>query len=213
MMEASETFLPDGRRLVFRPILPEDKELLQEGLSHLSEESRYLRFFSSIDHFSAAQLRYLTEIDYEDHFAWVAVLPDEVASPGVGVARWIRLKDRPEIAEGAVVVVDEMQNNGIGKTLLWLAARSAIERGIKAFQVWTLGDNRPIQHLLQGLGAESVGSSGGTQEFLVPLPADPDDLDGTPAPLVLRAVAQGRASVAHVDAPRIRLDLGSEQAP
>lgn len=205
-MDVREAVLPDGRRVLFRPILPADKPMLQEGLTHLSDEARYLRFFSSIDHFTENQLRYLTEIDYQDHFAWVAVLPDEFGSPGIGVARWIRLKDQPDIAEGAVVVVDEMQKNGVGRTLLWLAARSAIERGIKAFQVWTLGDNRPVHHLLAGLGATPVTSESGTQEFLVPLPSDPDALDGTPAPLVLRAVAEGRVSVAHVDAPQIRLD-------
>jgi GNAT superfamily N-acetyltransferase len=205
-MDLREAVLPDGRRVVFRPILPEDKARLQEGLQHLSDETKYMRFFSPIDRFTESQLRYLTEIDFEDHFAWVGVLPDEVGSPGVGVARWIRLKDRPDVAEGAVVVVDGMQKLGIGKTLLWLAARSAIERGIKAFQVWTLGDNGPVHHLLEGLGARPVQSSSGTQEFLVPLPDDPEDLDGTPAPLVLRAVAEGRASVAQVDAPSIRLD-------
>jgi GNAT superfamily N-acetyltransferase len=205
-LDVREAFLSDGRRVVFRPILPEDKLMLQEGLTQLSDETRYLRFFSPIDHFTESQLRYLTEIDYEDHYAWVAVLPDEVGSPGVGVARWIRLKDRPDVAEGAVVVVDSMQNNGVGKTLLWLAARSAIERGIKAFQVWTLGDNRTVHHLLEGLGASPVASESGTQEFLVPLPEDADALTGTPAPLVLRAVAQGKATVAHVDAPQIRLD-------
>jgi GNAT superfamily N-acetyltransferase len=205
-VDVREAVLPDGRRVLFRPILPADKAMLQEGLTQLSDETRYLRFFSPIDHFTESQLRYLTEIDYEDHFAWVAVLPDEVGTPGVGVARWIRLKERPEIAEGAVVVVDGMQNLGIGRTLLWLAARSAIERGIKAFQVWTLGDNRPVQHLLEDLGATPVSSGSGTREFLVGLPDDPDELDGTPAPLVLRAVAEGRVSVANVDAPTIRLD-------
>ncbi|MEA2453015.1 MAG: hypothetical protein QOG04_1725 [Actinomycetota bacterium] len=206
MTDVRDAVLPDGRRILFRPILPADKAMLQEGLTQLSDQTRYLRFFSPIDHFTESQLRYLTEIDYKDHFAWVAVLPDEVGTPGVGVARWIRLKDRPDLAEGAVVVVDQMQNNGVGQTLLWLAARSAIERGIKAFQVWTLGDNRPVHHLLEGLGAQPVASEAGTQEFLVPLPDDPDDLDGTPAPLVLRAVAEGRVSVAQVDAPKIRLD-------
>lgn len=205
-LDVREAFLTDGRRVVFRPILPEDKSRLQAGLTQLSDETRYLRFFSPIDHFTEAQLRYLTEIDYEDHYAWVAVLPEEVGAPGIGVARWIRLKDRPDVAEGAVVVVDSMQNNGVGKTLLWLAARSAIERGIKAFQVWTLGDNRPVHHLLEGLGAAPVSSESGTQEFLVPLPEDADALAGSPAPLVLRAVAQGKATVSYVDAPQIRLD-------
>lgn len=191
-MRAREAALADGTRVLFRPIVPGDKAMLQEGLTRLSEESRYLRFFSSIDHFSERQLRYLTEIDYVNHYAWVAILADSPELPGIGVARWVRLQGRPEIAEGAVVVVDAFQGRGIGKTLLWLAAYSAIERGIRAFQMYTLGDNAKVLRLLEELGAHAVASESGTKEFRVPLPEDPHALEGTPAPLVLRAVAEGR---------------------
>jgi GNAT superfamily N-acetyltransferase len=187
-----EAVLEDGTKVLFRPIVPEDKALLQEGLKQLSAETRYLRFFSPIDHFSERQLRYLTEIDYENHYAWVALRADGSGPPGIGVARWVRLQGRPEIAEGAVVVADAYQGKGIGKTLLWLAAYSAIERGVRAFQMYTLGDNAKVQRLLEELGARPIASDSGTQEFRVPLPEDPDTLDGTPAPLVLRAAAQGR---------------------
>jgi hypothetical protein len=88
-------------------------------------------------------------------------------------------------------VVDAYQGKGIGKTLLWLAAYSAIERGIRAFQMYTLGDNAKVHHLLEDLGARPVTSAGSTEEFHVPLPEDPHALEGTPAPLVLRAAAQG----------------------
>lgn len=191
-MDVREAVLDDGTKILFRPIVPSDKPLLQEGLTRLSAESRYLRFFSPIDHFSERQLRYLTEIDYENHYAWVAINADASESPGIGVARWVRLKDRPDLAEGAVAVVDAYQGKGIGKTLLWLATYSAIERGIRAFQMYTLGDNAKVHHLLEDLGAQPVSADSGTQEFLVPLPADPHALEGTPAPLVLRAAAQGR---------------------
>lgn len=186
--------LRDGRRVLFRPIRPDDKSRLQVGLGKMSKESRYQRFFSPIDHFTERQLRYLTEIDYVNHFAWVALLPDEQGTPGVGVGRWVRLASEPEAAEGAVTVIDEFHGQGIGKTLLWLAAHSAIERGIKRFRVWTLGDNSKVQRLLEELGALPGRVDSGVTEYLVPLPDDPHDLDGTPAPLVLRAVAEGRVS-------------------
>ena len=193
-IEEREAHLDDGRRVLFRPITPDDKARLQAGLAQMSEESRYQRFFSPIDHFSERQLRYLTEIDYVNHFAWVALLPDEPGTPGIGVGRWVRLASEPEAAEGAVTVIDEFHRQGIGKTLLWLAAHSAIERGIKRFHVWTLGDNAKVQRLLEDLGALPGRVDSGVTEFLVPLPGDPDELDGTPAPLVLRAVAEGRVS-------------------
>lgn len=207
-MDVRESVLETGERVLFRPIVPDDKPLLQEGLSRLSPEGRYLRFFSPIDHFTERQLRYLTEIDYEDHYAWVALLPDDHESPGVGVARWIRLADEPDVAEGAVTVIDAYQGLGIGKTLLWLAAYSAIERGIRCFQVWTMGDNAPVARMMKAFGAVPGRAEGGIQEFRVPLPPSAVDLEGTPAPLVLRAVAAGRlAATAHEGLPpRTRLD-------
>lgn len=126
-----ESHLADGRRVLFRPIEPTDKELLADGFHRLSPESRYRRFFRSIDHLSDAQLRYLTEVDQKDHVAWVAVLPDEAKDRGAGVARWVRLADEPDAAEGAITVVDSLQGLGIGKTLLHLLAHVAIERGIR----------------------------------------------------------------------------------
>jgi GNAT superfamily N-acetyltransferase len=190
----SETFdadLDDGTRIHFRPIRPDDKTRLAAGLKHLSDESRYLRFFQHLDHFSDAQLRYLTEVDFTDHFAWMATMPDRPGDPGAGVGRWIRVPDDPTIAEGAVTVVDELHHRGIGSTLLWLMARSAIQHGVRAFRAWTLGENRAVLDLLHQLGARRGRWDGGVLEVIVPLPADVRDLEATAAPLVLKATAAG----------------------
>jgi GNAT superfamily N-acetyltransferase len=181
----------DGHRVLFRPIRPDDKEALKDGFARLSPRSRYLRFFHAIDHLSEDQLRYLTEIDYENHFAWIAFAIDDPGAPGVGVARWIRLAGEPEAAEGAVTVVDDWHHRGIGTTLLWLIARSAIERGITHFKVWALGSNTEALELLKELGAIPKQWESGTLEMDIPLPTDPADLEKTPAPLVLREVARG----------------------
>src|SRR5688500_7802015 len=116
--ERFESRLEDGTRILFRRIRPDDKARLQTGMKYLSPESRFRRFFHHVDHLSDAQLRYLTEVDFKDHFAWLAVLPDLPGEPGVGVGRWIRTKDDPAVAEGAVTVVDQFQNRGLGKTFL-----------------------------------------------------------------------------------------------
>ena len=189
--EFFETRLPDGRGVLFRRIRPDDKDRLAEGVRQLSPESRYLRFFHHVDKLSAAQLRYLTEVDFEDHFAWIATLPEDAGEPGVGVGRWIRSADDPTIAEGAVTVLDDFHNMGIGKTLLWLMARSAIQHGITAFRAWTLGDNSPMLEMLKDFGAQPGRWEMGVLEVIVPLPADIEKLDETPAPLVLKAAASG----------------------
>ena len=188
-----ESQLPDGRRLLFRPIEPDDKDRLVAGFERLSPESRYRRFFRSIDHLSPKQLEYLTEVDGVDHVAWVAILPDaHPEEQGAGVARWIRLPDEPEAAEAAVTVVDSLHGLGIGTTLLHLLGREAVARGVKCFKAWVLGENQTIQGLLKEMGARPGRWEAGTLEMTVPLPDDPDELEATPAPLILKAVAEGR---------------------
>ena len=59
--------------LLIRPILPEDKPLLVAGLRALSPESAMKRFLSPKVSFSAAELRYLTEVDQRDHIAYVHI--------------------------------------------------------------------------------------------------------------------------------------------
>lgn len=201
--------LEDSTPVRFRRIRPDDKELLQSGFQMLSPQSRYRRFFSAVDHLSQKQLRYFTEVDFVNHFAWIAEIPDGI---GLGVARWIRLKDEPEIAEGAVTVIDTFHNKGIGKALLWLGARSAIEAGIRAIRVSVLSENDPVLTWLREVGAAPGRWSGGVLEVDIPLPHDVEELERSPLPDVFRAAATGellahaepegrRAHVKHVGRP------------
>ena len=196
--ERFESKLADGTTVLFRRIRPDDKERLVVGMANLSPESRYLRFFSHVDHLSSSQLAYLTEVDFENHFAWLATQPELEGEPGIGVGRWIRTPDDPSVAEGAVTVMDHFHNQGIGKTLLWLMARSAVQHGVHAFRAWTLGENKPTLEMLRSFGAKPGRWESGVMEVLVPLPPDPEDLEKTPAPLILKAAASG-AIQGHAD--------------
>ena len=187
-----EGLLRDGARLVFRPIRPTDKAALKRGMRLLSPESRYYRFFAAVDHLSPAQLRYFTEIDYNDHFAWLAVLSDARPQLAVGVARYIRLPSDPEAAEAAVTVLDSYQRQSIGTALLRLLARSAIEHGIRRFVLAVLGENDAMLQLLQISGAIVDRWQDGVAHVHVDLPGSLEELDQTPAPRILRATADGR---------------------
>ena len=123
--------LADGSHLRVREIRPSDKQELQAGLGRLSEKSRYSRFLTPKERFSAAELRYLTEVDGVGHYALVATPVDD---PGriVAVGRWVRLADQPDTAEAAIVVADCLQRNGVGRELGRRLAEAAARRGITA---------------------------------------------------------------------------------
>jgi RimJ/RimL family protein N-acetyltransferase len=192
IFEVVEGVLSDGTRVRFRPIRPEDKDDLRRGIEAMSTESRYRRFFAPIDHLSDEQLAYLTEIDYQDHFAWIAFLPDVEGFPGVGVARWVRDPEHRDSAEAAVSVVDQWQGKGLGAALLVLLTRSAIERGIKQFTLEVLGENDPMMKLLETVGAVIDKRDGGVVFLHVALPETAEGLDATPSTAILKAAAQGR---------------------
>jgi GNAT superfamily N-acetyltransferase len=188
--------LEDGTAVTFRPIRPEDKARLRAAFERLSPESRYRRFFAAKDHLSESELRYLTEVDYVTHFAWVALLKDDPDEPGIGVGRWVLSADEPEVAEAAVTVIDDYQNRGLGKALLALLVQSASEQGIRAFRASVLGDNVQMLGLLRDLGATPHGWQSGVGTFKVELPKNVDNLPDTPMARVLKAAATGEIALA-----------------
>jgi acetyltransferase len=164
--------LADGTRVRLRPIRPDDKALLVEGLSRLSRESVRRRFLAAKPRFSAAELRYLTEVDGSDHVAMVAVLDGE---PGclVGVARSVRLPGDRETAEMAIVVGDPWQGLGLGGLLADALADAAAGTGVRRIAASMLGDNVPARRLVARVAGRmrDGGVHGGVREVTVELAA------------------------------------------
>ena len=145
--------LEDGSEALLSPLTAEDSDLVEEGLDHLSVESRYTRFGRGLSHLSQSELEYLTNVDQRNHVAWGAVVNGEVA----GVGRYIRI---PEIgcAEIAVTVIDEFQQRGLGTLLFEALAAIARADGVEAFCFVVVPDNRPVRRVLERLDVQLTGS-------------------------------------------------------
>ena len=164
--------LPSGSRVWIRPIEPGDKEKLVNGLRQLSEESIRKRFLAAKPRFTSAELRYLTEVDGFNHIALVAVLeddPDEL----VAVARCVRLPDRHDTAEMAIVVGDPWQRRGLGRRLAIMLADAASLQGVERFSATMLSDNPAALALMRTLSQrlESGPHAGGVREVVARLAA------------------------------------------
>ena len=142
--------LRDGSEILIRPIRPDDREELAAGVRRLSPESRYRRFFTPTNELSASELSYLTDVDHHDHEALVALEP--ASGHGIGVARFVRSADDPEVAEVAVAVADSWQNRGVATALLGRLTQRAREEGVRRFSAEILADNRPMLELIDELG-------------------------------------------------------------
>lgn len=172
--------------LEVRPIAPDDKQALLDGFERLSPQSRYRRFLSPHGELTPRELRYLTEVDHHDHEALVAL--DPATDQGIGVARYVRSKEDPTVAELAVAVIDDWQRQGVGTRLVSALAERAREEGISSFTGLVLADNEVMLNLLRELGEVTMGEAeAGAVQVTVDLP----ETGIGQLMRVLRAVAQG----------------------
>ncbi len=171
-----EHVLPCGDKIVLRHIQPSDAAELRRQFLALSPESRYRRFFGGIADLDAAALKYLTEVDGKDHVALVAVIEslDLKDERGIGVARFVRCKDEPTVAEVAVTVVDDMQKKGVGTLLTKALAHAARERGIEKFRCEVLESNKLVVDALRDAGGVQIDRAAGAVVLDVPV-KDPYD--------------------------------------
>ena len=160
--------LLDGTTVFVRPIAPEDKPLLVDGLRRLSPETAFRRFLSPKVRFSDAELKYLTEVDGHDHIAYVAVTRRH--------ARRGRPRSSASIADTAdiaIVVGDEWQGLGLGCWLARLLADAAAAEGVTRIAGTMLADNRPALRILKGVSTDFVVDdlSHGVREIVTRLAA------------------------------------------
>jgi GNAT superfamily N-acetyltransferase len=145
--------LQDGTHVLLRPVMPEDKERIQNGMAALSLGSRYFRFITPAARLSDQQLSYFSEVDQCGHVAWVALDSSDPKHPGLGVARFIRIKEEPTVAEVALTVIDAYQRRGLGTILLALLYLIAETQEFQTLRAAVVDENTTMLKWLRNLGA------------------------------------------------------------
>ena len=181
--------LRDGARLRIRPILPTDRGKLADTQPGFSRESHYKRFFSAPP-LSDKVVQYLVDVDYFDHFAWVALAADDPVEPGVASARYIRERIAPDTAEVAFSVIDDYQGRGLGTLLAGALAVAATENGVHRFRARVLAENEPMRAILRRTGAHLDFAEPGVLETVVDVPAFGDGLPDLATANALRATTR-----------------------
>ncbi|MCK9228316.1 MAG: bifunctional acetate--CoA ligase family protein/GNAT family N-acetyltransferase [Syntrophorhabdaceae bacterium] len=163
--------LPDGTRVVIRPIMPEDEPLEREFLATLSDESRRTRFFSSFRNISHDWLVMFCNIDYDRHIAMVAEINEDGQRKIIGVVRLILDPDF-DSGEIAALVHDRFQRRGLGQKLMEVVARIAKWKGLKEIHGQVLMDNEKMLGLCKKLGYTTNMLPGGITRITLQLKQD-----------------------------------------
>lgn len=159
----SNLALRDGTSITIRPIRPDDGELQQDFVRGLSEQSRYMRFMTSISELPSKKLAFFTQIDYVRHLALLATVIRDGHEQQIGVARYVGT-ETPGECEFAVTVADDWQRKGVASTLMHALMEAARRRGFATIEGVAFATNQSMLELARALGftVEPIPGEGST---------------------------------------------------
>ncbi|MEH6825911.1 MAG: bifunctional acetate--CoA ligase family protein/GNAT family N-acetyltransferase [Motiliproteus sp.] len=146
--------LKSGRQVTLRPIRGEDEPNHLEMYNRLSPESIRLRYFYSRAAPNHDELASWTQIDYNREMAFIVSAPRLDGKPGdetLGVVRATTDADNVA-AEFAVVMLDELQGEGLGSLLMQKMIDYCRSRGTLKLMGTTMTSNMGMQRLAKKLG-------------------------------------------------------------
>jgi acetyltransferase len=143
--------LRDGRRVLLRPIVPEDEPLWLEMFQKFSDEAIRYRFFEQLkDTPHHVRMRYC-DIDYDKEMAIVAELTEKGQKKILGVARLCMESDK-KTGEIAFIVADPYQGLGLGTKMVDYVIRICKDLGLQSVYAVMLPDNLKAIRLAKKLG-------------------------------------------------------------
>lgn len=143
--------LNNGKSVLLRPILQTDESLILDLFNKLDLDSIYLRFLTYLKALPEDLLFQLTHINYNNQFALAAVIQEDGKDSIIAVARYGH-DPKDNVIDFAVVVRDDWQQCGLGKSLLLKIFAIGKEHGISRFVSIIDPTNHIIKHVLQELG-------------------------------------------------------------
>ncbi|MDD2664844.1 MAG: GNAT family N-acetyltransferase [Dechloromonas sp.] len=141
----------DGSPVTIRPIRAEDAPLEQDFVKHLSADSRYKRFMSTLNELPPGKLKYLTEIDYVRHLALVAIVERDGQEVEIGVARYVA-GPQGDDCEFAIAIDDDWRGSGVAGILMLSLIDAARARGMKTMEAFILSANDKMIKFARQLG-------------------------------------------------------------
>jgi len=139
------------RRVVVRPVLPQDDAPTAAFFAKLSGEARRSRFMSPVREVSPWLIKSFTRVDYQAHVALVAEVFEDGVETVIAEVRYVRLDDGRS-AEFAVTVADGWQGLGIARQLLSKLACHAQNAGVERLVGEALASNAPMLTLARKAG-------------------------------------------------------------
>ena len=159
------TRLENGLPVCIRAVRPNDEARLRSGIDQLSQQSRYMRFFSVAPAPPDRVIEKLVQVDGHHHLAWGAILTDDPAHTAIGVVHAIRTDPATQRAEFAIGVLDTWHGLGLARMLTAVLLVHCRIEGIAALDAQILSENKAATSFVHSLGAVRQGTDTGVAAF------------------------------------------------
>lgn len=167
--EVIETEAADGKRICLRSIRQSDELRMREGIARLSQQSRYLRFFSVQPMPSDPVIDRLLDADGHDHIAWGAIHLNGADNPAVGAVHAIRSENHPRAGEFAIAVLDDYHGLGLARMLTTVLLIHCEVEAMCELEVQTLAENLPAIRFILSIGAQRQEGEAGVISYRLPV--------------------------------------------
>lgn len=136
--------LKNGMKVRVRATRPDDKTRLSEAFENLDPESVYLRFFQAKKTLTDADLKWATEVDFENTVALVVTTGEEEEETIIGGCRYMLLDGSTQqvAAEVAFAVEEDFHRQGIGGIMLRHLSTIAQGKGVSHLVAEVLARNK-----------------------------------------------------------------------
>ncbi|NCN84107.1 MAG: GNAT family N-acetyltransferase [Sphingomonadales bacterium] len=151
-VQSVDVKLDNGTHICLRRVRHSDRGRIEEGISQMSDQSRYLRFFSGSKTMPPSVVERLANVDGTHHIAWGAVNMDEDGHPAIAAAHMFREDETSKEGEFAIAVLDQYHGQGVARILMTALFLDCYCEGIRHLRIEMLRNNKKAYGLIRSIG-------------------------------------------------------------
>ena len=164
-VQSVDGMLEDGTNVCLRRVRHSDLERIEKGISQLSDQSRYLRFFSGSKSLPPSVVEKLASVDGIHHLAWGVVNMDGEDHPAIAAAHVFRETESSDVGEFAIAVLDDYHGRGVARILMTAIFLDSYCEGLRHLRIDILRHNKKAYGLMKAIGAKPCSLEGPVAQY------------------------------------------------
>jgi len=164
-VQSVDARLDNGMHVCLRRVRHSDRGQIEKGIGQLSDQSRYLRFFSGSKTMPPAVVERLASVDGTNHLAWGVVNMDADDHPAIAVAHVFREAATSDAGEFAIAVLDQYHGQGVARLLMTALFLDCYCEGLRHLRIETLRTNKKAHGLIRAIGAKPCALEGPVTQY------------------------------------------------